>query len=48
MHSCGQFVVRGGDAQVWLVKRVLLCLGIGLTSLSRPSCSVDGMLPFEI
>ena len=48
MHSCGQLLVRGGDAHVWLVKRVLLYLCTSLTSLSRPSCCVDGMRPFEI
>ena len=42
-----QFVVRGGDAQVFLVKRGLLFLVIGLTSLSHLACCLDGMLPCD-
>ena len=42
-----EFVVRGGDAQVCLVKRGLLFLVIGLTSLSHPACCLDGMLPCD-
>ena len=45
--SYADFVDCGGDAQVWLARRPLLFFVSGLTSLSRPSCCVDGMLPTD-